>query len=92
MDMNAAKGMGTLYHKEVTGQWYIYDQIIVSSGLTNDTGWSVKGHAAHIFNPEWLLDPATGKPVRSFKGPVFTGGFSDHLPVYVDIEYSDKNN
>ncbi len=92
MNMNGMQGKGTLYHKEAVGRWYIYDQIIVSQGLIHNEGWSAKYPHAFIFRADWLLDPVNGVPLRSFKGPVFTGGFSDHLPVYFDLEWRDITN
>ncbi len=72
------------------GEWGILDQIIVSGGLleqknkiyctTND---------AHIFRKDFLLekdDKYTGMtPYRTYIGYHYNGGFSDHLPVYLDI-------
>ena len=92
MNMNTLQGTGTLYHTEAVGQWLLYDQIIVSKSLFSNTGWTAKYPQAFIFEADWLLDPSSGKPFRSFRGPVFTGGFSDHLPVYFDLEWSNDNN
>lgn len=76
---------GTIYHTEVTGQWFFYDQIIVSTELLSSTGWQTVYDKAFVFEAEWLLEEGSGRPFRSFKGPVFTGGYSDHLPVYIDL-------
>jgi len=78
---------GTIYHSSISGGWFLFDQIIVSTALMKETGLMVKNHRAFIFKRQWLLDEDTGRPYRSFKGPVFTGGFSDHLPVYLDLVY-----
>ncbi len=77
-------GKGTLYHQSVSGGWNIFDQVIVSDALLNGSGLSVNFKRAYIFDSPWLLD-VNGKPYRSFRGPVFTGGYSDHLPVYIDL-------
>jgi hypothetical protein len=29
------------------------------------------------------------QPYRTYAGPRFIGGFSDHLPVYIDLLYKD---
>jgi predicted extracellular nuclease len=76
---------GTIFHREVTGQWYFFDQIVVSTSLCNGTGWDVSHGSAFVFEAAWLLDESNAQPRRSFKGPAFTGGFSDHLPVYIDL-------
>jgi hypothetical protein len=30
------------------------------------------------------------QPYRTYAGPKFIGGFSDHLPVYIDLIYQEK--
>ncbi len=77
-------GRGTLYHSDVAGGWNIFDQAIVAAVLLKGTGLKVYSGRAYIFEGPWLLD-VNGRPRRSFKGPVFTGGYSDHLPVYFDL-------
>lgn len=72
------------------GKWEILDQIIVSGNLLRgNNSITVKNSEAHIFKPDFLLetDKSTGKkkPFRTYAGPNFLGGFSDHLPVYVDL-------
>jgi hypothetical protein len=72
------------------GKWSVIDQIIVSSALLEENRLHVKNGAC-IFAPSYLLvsDESFGgeKPFRSFLGPRYTGGYSDHLPVFVDLVY-----
>jgi len=84
----AGSSMGTIYHTDISGSWFLFDQIIVSTALLRETGLTVIHRRAFIFMSPWLLDADTGRPYRSFKGPVFTGGYSDHLPVYFDLVYN----
>jgi endonuclease/exonuclease/phosphatase family metal-dependent hydrolase len=70
--------------------WSVIDQIIVSSSLLHaETGLFTNANAAHIFDAPFLLvEDKTYfglKPFRTYLGPRYLGGFSDHLPVYVDI-------
>ena len=70
--------------------WSVIDQIIVSSSLLHaETGLYTNANAAHIFAPPFLLTEDKtyfgSKPFRTYMGPKYLGGFSDHLPVYVDI-------
>jgi hypothetical protein len=70
--------------------WSVIDQIIVSSSLLHaETGLYTNANAAHIFSPPFLLTEDQtyfgSKPFRTFMGPKYLGGFSDHLPVYFDI-------
>jgi hypothetical protein len=45
--------------------------------------------SANIFSQGFLLEEderALGvKPSRTYSGPRYLGGFSDHLPVYLDL-------
>jgi len=69
------------------GKWSFLDQIIVSKSLLNTSkGFSSNGEAA-IFDEKWILyfDKKTGpKPNRTY-GYKYYGGFSDHLPIYIDL-------
>ncbi len=72
------------------GEWFLFDQFIVSGSLLN--GVSVLQaclHSVRIFSADFMLvadDPWFGfKPFRSYEGFRYTGGFSDHLPVILDL-------
>ncbi len=72
--------------------WGCLDQIIVSSSLLNKThSLNVKNNKAFIFKNDFLLKEDTRwmgtKPNRTYEGFKYSGGFSDHLPVYVDLYY-----
>ncbi len=71
------------------GEWGILDQFMVSPALLSaDKGIFVEGEA-HIFNADFLLTDDTkflGKmPFRTYLGMKYQGGFSDHLPIYLDL-------
>lgn len=83
---------GTLKYR---ADWDIFDQIIVSGSLLNSTeGLFVE--EADIYCPEYLLiedEKYMGmKPYRTYLGPSYLGGFSDHLPVSTIIYYQEKEN
>jgi hypothetical protein len=70
--------------------WSLIDQIIVSSSmLYSKKGLTANANGAHIFNAPFLLMEDNTyfgeKPFRTYLGPRYQGGFSDHLPVYFDI-------
>lgn len=71
------------------GNWEILDQIIVNGHLLNNRSTSVKDKRGHIFKAPFLLDNDKqfgGKsPFRTNMGPRYIGGFSDHLPIYIDL-------
>ena len=83
-------GKGTIYHSGVVPGWDLFDQVMVSAALLSGVKLTVRFKRAYIFESPWLLD-SYGKPNRSFRGPVYTGGYSDHLPVYFDLVNGTTN-
>ncbi|KAF0238771.1 MAG: hypothetical protein FD181_772 [Prolixibacteraceae bacterium] len=78
---------GTLKYQS---QWFIFDQIIVSGSLlTPNTGISATPENAKIVELPFLLehDEKFGgkKPFRTYYGFSYNGGFSDHLPVLLEL-------
>lgn len=72
------------------GKWEMLDQIIVSGNLLNKHDRIHVGeNFGKIFFNDFLLehDPFdSGKrPFRTYFGPKYNGGYSDHLPVFTDI-------
>lgn len=78
------EGQGTLKYRE---QWEVYDQIIVSAGIKKLKHSGLLMDGAYIFREDYLLTEDERylgeKPFRTYSGPRYLGGFSDHLPVYV---------
>lgn len=71
------------------GHWEVLDQFIVSGNVLSTTSSvSLKNNEATVFNADFLLEEdKNGKkrPYRTYMGPVYKGGFSDHLPIYIDL-------
>lgn len=72
------------------GKWEVIDQLIVNGGLLMEgSGTQVKNGKAIIFDAGFLLEEDEKyygkKPFRTYLGPRYHGGFSDHLPVYLDL-------
>ena len=70
--------------------WSIIDHIMVSKSLVENVHClSVLDQKAHIFAPDFLLEDDRvnmGKrPFRTYIGARYNGGFSDHLPVFMDV-------
>ncbi|MFI3281343.1 MAG: endonuclease/exonuclease/phosphatase family protein [Rikenellaceae bacterium] len=88
-------GYGTLAYD---GVWNIFDNIIVSTNLTYASGneglklqRSINNERfwGDIFKPDYLIQQDgryRGYPFRTFSGTKFMGGYSDHLPVYINID------
>jgi len=68
------------------GKWGLLDQIIVSSGIINSN--KLINNQLQVFKVDWLLFKRKNgevSPNRSVAGGKFTGGYSDHLPVYIQF-------
>ncbi len=79
------KGMGSLYYHG----WDLFDQIIVSTSLVAGyNGMKTVTDHEIIVKKDWMLyKPKKGpaRPNRTAAGRYY-GGYSDHLPVFIDIE------
>lgn len=81
--------MGIGSHK-YQGKWGMLDQFIVSGSLLNKTGCLYcESTGMSLFKPSFLLEEDHTyygeKPFRSFVGYKYNNGFSDHLPVILDL-------
>jgi len=65
----------------------IFDQIMVTYPLLNEANQEgYRYYHANIFNPSFMTSKTgryKGYPLRSFADGTFTGGYSDHFPVYI---------
>ena len=71
-------------------RWYVYGHIIVSPALFK----YVSGNEMNICNEPMLQEPDDKnlgtRPLRTYAGMRYLGGFSDHLPVFIRIDTSKK--
>ena len=71
------------------GHWQTLDHIIVSGSLLTGTRPLRAEKRLTVFSANFLLqeDRSTfgSKPFRTYAGPRHLGGYSDHLPVYLDL-------
>jgi hypothetical protein len=72
------------------GKWAILDQFIVSGNmLLKGKGLQTSFRSVHIYHSAFLMEEDErflgGKTFRTYSGPRYVGGFSDHLPVYLDV-------
>lgn len=69
----------------------VFDQFIVTGSLLDGVSTpQVTAKEGHIFRQDWMLfrHPKYGEmPNRTYSGPIWHGGYSDHLPVYIDVRY-----
>ena len=69
------------------GQWNMLDNMIVSSALLNGTGLTVEP-TGYIYQDDWMeYENNNGdiSPNRTYGGPNYYGGVSDHFPVYLEL-------
>lgn len=77
------------------GEWGLLDHLIVSGTLLNTSATVFTDEAkADIARLPYLLtkDEKYGgvKPFRTYEGMKYQGGYSDHLPVYVDFLFNQS--
>lgn len=87
LSLSHSKSVGTHKYQD---HWGILDQIIISKSLILPPNQIiVKNSTARIFNASFLMEDDIKfmgeKPYRTFIGFKYYGGYSDHLPVYVDL-------
>ena len=78
-------GLGTTAYRD---DWFLFDQIMVTKPLLEKDYSSFRFYKAGIFNKNYLIEdsgPYKGYPFRSWNHSGFSGGYSDHFPVYVYI-------
>lgn len=80
-----SRGFSTLGYRDNIN---LFDQIYMTSpALAKDNNYSKwQFFKANIFNPNYLINAKgryKGYPFRSFSNSSFTGGYSDHFPVYI---------
>ena len=73
------RAQGTYYFRRL---WGFLDHILVSRRLHPYCREVKVGRFPFLLTEK-------GTPLRTFQGPVYKGGFSDHLPIWVDL-HEDK--
>lgn len=74
------------------GQWNLFDQILFSKNFTEKKEGKLYFKHAEVFNKKWLKifkGKLKGNPFRTYIGPWYQGGFSDHFPVYAFLKKKD---
>ncbi len=77
------------------GLWGVLDQIIVSGALLNNPNLETSPAHANVYNADFLLEEDKSgvgfKPNRTYIGFRYNGGFSDHLPIYLDLFFKKQH-
>ncbi len=77
------KGIGTLAYQDA---WSLFDQLILSYGLINPSAGGYQFYQANVHNKPYMTQQTghfKGYPFRCYVGATYTGGYSDHFPVYL---------
>ncbi|GAB4151004.1 MAG: endonuclease [Bacteroidia bacterium] len=89
MDSIKASGDGTHYYKKEKN---VLDQILVSAAFNEKKTYYAA--TAYIFKPEWIFAEVYKNdglsPKRTYAGSRYIGGYSDHLPVYMELIYAKQ--
>lgn len=82
-----ANGKGTYNYK---GEWGMLDQAIVSDALLVKKGLYAGFDALEIHQRDFMMyydkRAREKKPSRTYGGPKYYGGYSDHLPILLHLE------
>ncbi|PKP23401.1 MAG: endonuclease [Bacteroidetes bacterium HGW-Bacteroidetes-22] len=78
---------GTLKYQN---HWNVFDQMLVPACMVKGTSpWQVRNSKAEVFRGDFLFVPdetwGGRKLFRTYVGFRYTGGYSDHLPIYLDL-------
>lgn len=76
---------GTVNHQ---GDWMVFDQIIVSNSILNGDVYDVDKNSGKIYTDDDITfthSDGNKVPSRTYGGPKYFGGTSDHYPVYMNL-------
>lgn len=79
------KGKGSYKYQD---EWYMLDNIIVSSELLDERGFRCFETKGFVFHQDWMeYSNSKGEilPARTYLGSDYLGGVSDHFPVYIRL-------
>lgn len=70
------------------GEWDVLDHIMVSASLLCNKKISVVSNSGKILSFPYLMTEYKGKqvPNRVYAGAKYLGGYSDHLPVQIEVQ------
>lgn len=72
------------------GTWNMLDNIVVSAGLLDNEGFQCVDKHGYVFREKWMEyeDKNNGvTPNRTYGGPNYYGGVSDHFPVFINLKW-----
>lgn len=85
METMLSYSRGSLNHNF---KWNLFDQIMVSTNFFETQKNKLKFDEANIYDEKFLTQykgKFKGQPFRTYVGKKYKGGYSDHFPVYVQL-------
>lgn len=76
---------GSYYYR---GNWNMLDNIVVSPGLLDRKGFQCVEKQGFVFQEKWMEyvgENVQISPNRTYGGPNYYGGVSDHFPIYMQL-------
>jgi predicted extracellular nuclease len=76
-------GIGSLAYRD---KWNLFDQILFTANMVGTENGGYHFWRAGVFNAPYLITKKgqyKGYPFRTYASGIYTGGYSDHFPVYV---------
>jgi len=74
--------------------WILFDQILLTPNFLDEGSGPFKFLKADIFDEKFLTQydgKFKGQPYRTYMGKKYNGGFSDHFPVYIQVQKMKEN-
>lgn len=90
METMLSYNRGTLNHNF---KWNLFDQILFSTNFFETQHNVLKFDEADIFDQTFLKQykgKFKGQPFRTFVGKKYKGGYSDHFPVYLQLNITES--
>lgn len=85
------KGIGSLAYRD---KWNLFDQFFITPNLVEKNKKNLSFWKVGVYNPPYLMTQHgkyKGYPFRTYSGGTYTGGYSDHFPVYLFL-IKETNN
>lgn len=83
------KGVGSLAYRDA---WNLFDQILINKPFLGEyLSWNY--YAVRVFNKPYMKQDHgnfKGGPFHTYSGGVYTGGYSDHFPVFIVVAKEKK--
>ncbi|HBR53432.1 MAG TPA: hypothetical protein DEA82_04295 [Flavobacteriaceae bacterium] len=89
MELLLTHEAGSTSHR---GAWNLFDQLLVSHEFMQQFGNPFRFESANIYNAKHLKEykgRRKGNPFRTYLGTRYSGGISDHFPIYGIFSLTD---